>query len=216
MGLQRGLNSLAECPLRTSIQKDFVSEDRELCADAFDLSEQNSQLHAKSLELSFWFKYKYLKMRLATSNGPGKLMSRGTKKPQKLKRDLERAIINHIIRLERRVWKTAQRREADAFAKLVPSDAIMIFQSGIVPQPEYLAGMSERTISRYQLGNVRGFMPNTRTVILYYEALRLGEESGNAFPEGIVIESTTWIKRGRRWVAILNQETPIRKASHGS
>jgi hypothetical protein len=52
-------------------------------------------------------------------------------------------------------------------------------------------------------------MPNARTVILYYEAVRLGEEAGNAFPEGTVIESTTWIKRGRRWVAILNQETPI-------
>ena len=52
-------------------------------------------------------------------------------------------------------------------------------------------------------------MPNARTVILYYEAVRVGEEDGNAFPEGAVIESTTWIKRGPRWVAILNQETHI-------
>jgi len=85
----------------------------------------------------------------------------------------------------------------------------MIFQSGIVPQPEYLATMHQRTISRYELRNFRGFMPNAKTVILFYEALRLGEEAGSVFPEGSVIESATWIKRGRRWVAILNQETPV-------
>jgi hypothetical protein len=137
------------------------------------------------------------------------MITRRNKKPQRQKTSVARGIINTVIRLEKRVWKTAQRREANAFAELVPSDAIMIFQSGIVPQPEYLATMQERTISRYELRNIRGFMPNARTVILYYEALRLGEEAGNAFPDGTVIESTTWIMRGRRWVAILNQETPI-------
>ena len=118
-------------------------------------------------------------------------------------------IVNKVIRLEKRVWKTAQKRDADRFRQLVPADAIMIFQSGVVPQPEYLATMNERTISRYELRRFRGFMPNSKTVILYYEALRLGEEAGKTFPEGAVIESTTWIKRGARWVAILNQETPL-------
>jgi len=120
-----------------------------------------------------------------------------------------RAMINAIIRLEKKVWKAAQKREADIFKELVPSDAVMIFQSGIIPQPEYLATMRERTISRYELRNFHGFMPNPKTVILYYEALRLGDEAGKLFPQGIVIEATTWIKRGHRWVAVLNQETPL-------
>ena len=135
--------------------------------------------------------------------------NRWSKKKRTSKANVTRAIINSVIRLEKRVWQVAQLREPDAFAKLVPSDAVMIFQSGIVSQPEYLATMDQRTISGYELRNIRGFMPNAKTVILYYEALRLGEESGKTFPEGTVIESTTWIKRGRRWVAVLNQETPI-------
>jgi len=131
------------------------------------------------------------------------------KKKRKSKATAALDIINLVIRLEKRVWKVAQHREADAFAELVPRDAVMIFQSGIVSQPEYLATMHQRSISQYELRNIRGFMPNARTVILHYEALRLGEEAGHAFPEARMIESTTWIKRGRRWVAILNQETPI-------
>jgi hypothetical protein len=135
---------------------------------------------------------------------------RRSRKTQDSKANAVSAIINSVIRLEKRVWQVAQRRDADAFAQLVPSDALMIFQSGIMSQPEYLATMDVRTISRYKLRKLHGFMPNARTVILHYEALRLGEEAGTLFPKGIVIESTTWIKRGGRWVAILNQETPIR------
>ena len=131
------------------------------------------------------------------------------KNKRKSKANGARTIINSVIRLEKRVWEVAQLRDADAFAELVPSDAVMIFQSGIVSQPDYLATMDQRTISSYKLRNIRGYMPNAKTVILYYEALRLGQEAGKIFPEGTVIESTTWIKRSRRWVAVLNQETPI-------
>ena len=119
------------------------------------------------------------------------------------------AVIKTVIRLEHRVWKVAQQRRAKEFEKLVPPDAVMIFQSGITLQPQYLATMNERTISRYEIRSMRGFMPNATTVILYYEARRHGEQGGKAFPSSPVIESTTWIKRGKRWVAILNQETPI-------
>jgi len=120
-----------------------------------------------------------------------------------------RSSINEVIRLEEKVWKAAQDRDAEAFKKLVPSDAVMIFQSGVVTQPQYLAAINARTIERYELGRMRGFMPNATTVILYYRARRIGEESGAGFPAGEVVESTTWIKRDRRWVAILNQETPV-------
>jgi len=118
--------------------------------------------------------------------------------------------IDAVILLEEKVWKAAQERNAEEFKRLVPSDAIMIFQSGIIPQPEYLATMKERTIARYELGPISGFMPNASTVILHYEALRLGDEGGRTFPKGRVIESTTWVKRGGRWLAVLNQETPLR------
>jgi hypothetical protein len=120
----------------------------------------------------------------------------------------DRALIRKIIQLEKEVWKVAQDRDAKRFAELVPADAVMIFQSGILTQPEYLATMSTRTISRYEIRNVRGFVANAATVILMYEAVRLGDESGESFPSGPVIESTTWVKRAAHWVAVLNQETP--------
>jgi len=98
----------------------------------------------------------------------------GTQKPKAQSAD-DRALIRKIIQLEKEVWKVAQARNAKRFAELVPADAVMIFQSGILTQPEYLATMSTRTISRYELRDVRGFVANAAAVILMYEAVRLGD-----------------------------------------
>lgn len=123
-------------------------------------------------------------------------------------RDAE-AVIPAVITLEEQVWRAAQKRDVEGFRRMVPADAVMIFQSGIVPQPDYVATMSERTISRYELRNMRGFVPAPGIVILIYEATREGSFRGESFPPGPVIESTTWVLRDGCWVAVLNQETPV-------
>ncbi len=119
------------------------------------------------------------------------------------------AAVKTVIGLEEEVWKAAQQRDFAGFIRLVPADAVMIFQSGIVTQPDYVTTMSERTISHYELRNMRGFMPAPGIVILIYEATREGSFRGESFPPGPVIESTTWVLRDGCWVAVLNQETPV-------
>ena len=119
--------------------------------------------------------------------------------------------VREVMQLERAVWRAAKERNAEAFAKLVPADALMIFQSGIMTQPDYIATMSGRTLEECKMEDLRGHMPNSGTIILTYRTVRLGTYEGTPFPSAPVIESTTWIKRGKRWVAILNQETPIKE-----
>ena len=118
--------------------------------------------------------------------------------------------MRHVIEQEKRVWKAAKERDAEAFRQLVADDGIMIFRSGIMRQPEYLATMNSRTVAHAKWKRVKGFMPNLTTVILTYETVRIGSFRGKRFPSNPVIESTTWIKRGKRWVAILNQETHVK------
>lgn len=120
------------------------------------------------------------------------------------------AIVRHVIGLEKEVWMAAKERDAEAFRRLVADDGIMIFRNGIMRQPEYLATMNSRTVGHSKWKRMKGFMPNSTTVILTYETVRIGSFCGNKFPSNPVIESTTWIKRGKRWVAILNQETPVK------
>ncbi len=118
--------------------------------------------------------------------------------------------IRKVMSLEREVWRAAKEKDAAAFAKLVPSDGLMIFQSGMMTQPDYLATMRDRKLEENTIEDLQGFMPNANTVILTYKTVRAGSYQGKAFPNSTVIECTVWIKRGRSWVAILNQETPVR------
>jgi hypothetical protein len=131
---------------------------------------------------------------------------RNSKPPVKSSREQD-AIVEKVIKLEKLVWKVAQERDANAFQELVPADAVMIFQSGIMRPPDYLKTMKERTIAHYEFGPIRGFMPTDSTVILTYQAVRIGHEGSRSLSQGTVIESTTWVKRKGRWVAVLNQET---------
>ena len=119
------------------------------------------------------------------------------------------AVVRRVIEQEKLVWKAAKERDAEAFRRLVPEDGIMIFRSGIMRQPDYVATMKSRTVGHSKWRKMKGFMPNATTVILTYETVRMGSFRGKRFPSDPVIESTTWIKRGKRWVAVLNQETPV-------
>lgn len=122
-----------------------------------------------------------------------KTKTRGVKRPGKT--EGSSAAIRLVIAQEKQVWKAAQERNAGAFSRLVPADAVMIFQSGIVRQPEYLATMKARTVAHSEIRKMQGFMPNARTVILIYETVRRGSFEGKEFPSKPVTESTTWIKR---------------------
>jgi Domain of unknown function (DUF4440) len=119
--------------------------------------------------------------------------------------------IRKVMSLEKEVWRAAKEKDARAFAKLVPADALMIFQSGKMTQPDYLATMKDRVLEENSIEDLQGYMPNPSTVILTYKTIREGSYKGTPFPGSRVIESTTWIKRQNRWVAILNQETPLQK-----
>jgi hypothetical protein len=121
-----------------------------------------------------------------------------------------KAIVRHVIEQEKRIWRAAKERDAKVFRELVADDGIMIFRSGITRQPDYLATMNSRTVGHSKWKWLKGLMPNPTTVILTYETVRIGSFRGRKFPSDPVIESTTWIKRGKRWVAILNQETPVK------
>ena len=110
--------------------------------------------------------------------------------------------MRHVIEQEELVWKAGKDRDAEAFRQLVADNGIMIFRGGIMRRPEYLATMNSRTLSHAKWKRMKGFMPNPTTVVLIYETVRIGSFRGKKLPSNPVIESTTWIKRKKRWVAI--------------
>ncbi|PYX71755.1 MAG: hypothetical protein DMG72_16460 [Acidobacteria bacterium] len=119
------------------------------------------------------------------------------------------ALASEILINERAVWEAAKLRDMRRFAELVADDARMVFTSGVMTKQQYMQTVGKRTINDYSLENFQVFMPAEGTVITLYQATVSGASNGKVFPATTLRESSVWIKRAGKWVAVWNQETPI-------
>jgi len=114
-----------------------------------------------------------------------------------------------MIENEKAVWEAAKAKDVARFNRLVAEDARMVFESGVLTRADYLKGLPDRTITEFHLTDFIAMRPNSQTVILIYKASRSGVYKGSPFPPATVREGSVWVNRGGKWVAVLNQETPI-------
>jgi hypothetical protein len=127
----------------------------------------------------------------------------------KTNKSIPAALLSEIMANEKAVWEAAKLRDMRRFDALVADDARMVFTSGIMTKQEYANTAARRTITDYSLTNFQAFMPAEGTVITLYQATVSGTSDGKAFPTTTMRESSVWIQRGSKWVAVWNQETPI-------
>ena len=121
----------------------------------------------------------------------------------------QRRVTEQIFAKEHAVWEAAKTRDMTQFKTLVAPDAKMIFTSGVRSRTEYIESMSSRQIKAYELTDFAVTTPAPNVAIASYLATISGVFSGNEIPPTTVREATVWLRRGSRWVAVLNQETPI-------
>jgi hypothetical protein len=114
-----------------------------------------------------------------------------------------------VIANERAVWEAVKQKDAARFSELVADDARIVFDTGILTKSDFLRSLPDRTILDYQLESFTVLKPNDQTVILIYKATRSGLNKGKPFPPAAVHEGSVWVLRKGKWVAVLNQETPI-------
>ena len=114
-----------------------------------------------------------------------------------------------IIENEKAVWEASKAKDVARFNRLVAEDARMVFESGVLTRAGYLSGLPDRTITDFLLTDFVVLRPNVQTAIVIYKASRSGIYKGKPFPPATVREASVWVNRGGKWVAVLNQETPI-------
>jgi hypothetical protein len=114
-----------------------------------------------------------------------------------------------VIANEHAVWEAVKQQDTAKFSELVADDARIVFDTGILTKADFLASLPDRTITDYKLDSFTVLKPNSQTVILIYKATRSGLYKGKPFPPSSVHEGSVWVLRNGKWLAVLNQETPI-------
>ena len=116
---------------------------------------------------------------------------------------------SEIVANEKAVWEAAKGKDMERFASLVGDDARMIFASGVVTRSEYMHSIADRNISSYSLRNFQVLAPAKDTRIVIYEATISGIFYGKPVSSFSVREASVGVKRMGKWIAVLNQETPL-------
>jgi hypothetical protein len=69
--------------------------------------------------------------------------------------------------------------------------------------------IAERNITSYSLRDFQVLAPAKDTTIIIYEATMSGIFKGTPVSSFSVREASIWVKRMGKWIAVLNQETPL-------
>jgi hypothetical protein len=113
-----------------------------------------------------------------------------------------------ILQNERKVWDAFQAKNANAVSALLAEEALIVTQDGRFTKAEFLQLIPQfPEISSYSIEKVKIVSPDKDTVILTYESRYTSKE-----PEPrshLAYQTTVWVNRGGKWLAIFNQETPL-------
>lgn len=123
--------------------------------------------------------------------------------------DSSSGLDRRLIDNERAVWEAVKQKDAARFSELVADDARIVFDTGIFSKSDLLSSLPDRTILDYTIDSFIILKPNDQTRILIYKATRSGLYKGKPFPPAAVHECSVWVQRKGKWIAVLNQETPI-------
>jgi uncharacterized protein (TIGR02246 family) len=117
------------------------------------------------------------------------------------------AVEDSIINLEKQAWEAVKNKDANGFNKLFAEDGLMIDSMGMTTRAAFIQTLPDLNITEYSLENLKVVMLDKDAAVVSYKANVKGSFKGQAFPPNPAYVSSTWVKRGGKWVAMFHQET---------
>ena len=110
-----------------------------------------------------------------------------------------------LVANERRLWELFAKKDVAGIKRFIAPRAVSVYASGIHDfDPERIAACE---IKNYELGDFRVVRVSADAGIVTYSATQdvtCGDHKGPAK----VFASTTWVRRGGRWLSLFRQESP--------
>jgi hypothetical protein len=116
------------------------------------------------------------------------------------------AVEQAVLENERKIWEAFKARDADVVNDLLADDATLVSPDGRFTKSEFLQMVSQfPEIPSYSIDRPMIVSPSKDVAILSYRSTYTMKE-----PEArtySAFQTTIWVNRGGKWVAIFNQET---------
>jgi Domain of unknown function (DUF4440) len=127
-------------------------------------------------------------------------------KPAMSKAQLQRT----LVRQEKALWEAWKNKDTKPFKAWVAAESIGIGEMGVQGKAQLLKDIAAGgcDVKSFELSEFKLTMLDSDAGVLTYKGAADGACAGNPIP--VVWVSTTWVRRGGRWLAMTHQETPTR------
>jgi hypothetical protein len=115
---------------------------------------------------------------------------------------------DHIAR-EKQVWDLLKKKDYDGFAGMLADDQVEVSGSGVHDKTGTVAGIKQGDFSTASLSDFKVVKLDDDAVVV---TCLVKTTAPDANPAGYR-ESTVWVNRGGKWVAVFHQGTPVGAAS---
>jgi ketosteroid isomerase-like protein len=114
--------------------------------------------------------------------------------------------IKQIEAMERSLNAAIQKGDINAFKANIAEDAVSMDGNGPMPIAEFLKMFNQFKVTSFTIDQAKVTFLNDTAAVITYRWTGKGTMMGQPVPSP-TWASTTWLKRGGKWVAVFHQET---------
>ena len=112
-----------------------------------------------------------------------------------------------LIAREKEVWERIKKKDGAGFATYLAEDQIYVKDKGVHTKAETVKGISEADAADLTLDDWKVLMIDKDAAVVTYKATPKAMACG---PEPVAQRnSTVWVKRGGKWLAVFHQDTNV-------
>lgn len=137
---------------------------------------------------------------------PPTATSGGSSAPAKGKSSIE----DMLIAREKEILELIKKKDIQGFAAYLADDQLYVNDKGIHTKAQALKSVAEGTLLEFALDDWKVLMVNKDTALLTYRVTSKGIVNGQEV-SGVTRESTLWVKRGGKWLAVFHQDTTVKE-----
>jgi hypothetical protein len=115
-----------------------------------------------------------------------------------------------MIANEKKTWETLQKKDYDAFDKLLASEYTEVRDDGVFDKAGTLVSVKDLSITDVSYSDWKTIAISKNAYAITYTVMVKGSARGQAFPPDPYHAASAWVNRDGQWLAIYYQETPVK------
>jgi len=116
-----------------------------------------------------------------------------------------------LIAKEKSAWDAFNKKDAEAFGKMVTADYVEVLDRGVMDKAQSIAGMKDFEITDVSFSDWKMTPIDKDAALLTYKVTVKGKYKGEDLPPGPYYEASAYVNRNGEWLAIYYQETESKK-----